>query len=176
MCNASNEFEIGPLSTVAGIIAEYALKAMIDAGAKYAIIDNGGDIAVYTTKVVNIGVYTGENKHRIAYQIKPIKDILGICTSSGKIGHSFSFGNADAVTIFSKNIALADAAATAVANLVNSEEDIEDALKILNKVKGIIGAIIFIDGKVGFWGIIPRIVAADFPIKKITKGELRLAN
>ncbi len=171
MCNCSEKFNIGPMSTVAGIIAEYAVKTMISKGAKYAIVDNGGDIAIYSDKLVNVGIYTGNQKTEgIAFQIPPSQKISGICTSSGKIGHSFSFGNSDAVTVFSENIALADAAATILGNLVNTKKDIEKAFRILRNIKEITGAIIIIDGEIGLWGKIPKIIPANVSYDLITKG------
>ena len=171
MCTSSEKFNIGPMSTVAGIIAEYALKAMISRGAKHAIVDNGGDIALFSNRTVKIGLYTG-NRYtgQFAFEISPQDKVLGICTSSGKIGHSFSFGNTDSVTIFSNDVAIADAAATAFGNLVNTADEIENASKILDNVKEIIGATIVIDNKIGFWGKVPQIVQARIPYELITKG------
>ena len=45
------------MASVAGIIAEYAVKAMISKGAKHAIVDNGGDIAIFSDKKINVGIY-----------------------------------------------------------------------------------------------------------------------
>jgi len=115
MCESSEKLNVGPMATVAGIIAEYAVKAMVSKGAKYAIVDNGGDIALFSNRIVNIGIFTGKQcTGKLAYQVLPDDRILGICTSSAKIGHSLSFGNTDAVTVISHNVALADAAATAL--------------------------------------------------------------
>lgn len=171
MCRSSEKFNIGPMSTVAGIIAEYAVKAMISKGAKHAIVDNGGDMALVSNRKVNIGLYTGNQyTGQFAFQVPPQDKILGICTSSGKVGHSFSFGSADSVTIFSNDVAVADAAATAFGNLVNSTEDIQRASKILDNVKEIIGATTVIDNKIGFYGKVPQIIQARIPYELITKG------
>ena len=56
----------------------------------------------------------------------PPEDLpISICTSSATVGHSLSFGKADAVTNTSKDASIADAAATAVGNIVKSAGDIE---------------------------------------------------
>jgi len=171
MCGSSEKFNIGPMSTVAGIIAEYSLKKMISLGARHAIVDNGGDIALVTNRPIKIGLYTGRKyTGQFAFNILPQDQILGICTSSGKIGHSFSFGNTDSVTIFSRDVALADGAATAVANQINTGDEIEQGCKILDRVDGIIGATVVIDNKIGFWGKVPEIVEANVPYKLITQG------
>ena len=171
MCRSSEKFNIGPMSTVAGIIAEYAVKAMGAQGSKYAIVDNGGDIAIFVDKTVNIGIYTG-NKYsgKFAFQILPSNRIIGVCTSSGNIGHSFSFGNADAVTVISHDVSIADAAATALANVVNGEKDINDAFSTIKNVREVIGAAVFVDNKIGLWGTVPKIFPAIVPYELITKG------
>lgn len=172
MCKSSEKFNIGPMSTVAGIIAEYAVKAMVSNGAKRAVVDNGGDIALFSDKTVAVGVYTGnQSTGHFALQVLSENKFIGICTSSGKIGHSLSFGNADAVTVISHDISLADAAATALCNFVNAENDIKDAFKILGGIKEITGAMIIIDDKVGLWGEVPEIIYAKVPFELITKGE-----
>lgn len=171
MCRSSEKFNIGPMSTVAGVIAEYAVKAMISSGAQYAIVDNGGDIALFSNKTVNVGIYTGNTStDNFALQILPRDNILGICASSGKIGHSLSFGNTDAVIVISYDVALADAAATALGNLVNTEKDIKNAFKILEHIKEISAAMIIIDNKIGLWGKVPKIIPAKVPYELITKG------
>ena len=43
---------------------------------------------------------------------------IGVATSSGRFSHALSFGDAEAATVFCKNASLADAAATAVGNVV----------------------------------------------------------
>jgi ApbE superfamily uncharacterized protein (UPF0280 family) len=57
----------------------------------------------------------------------PEETPCGICTSSGRVGHSISFGKADAVTIVAADAALADAVATQTCNMVQTEDDLNDA-------------------------------------------------
>jgi len=145
---------------------------MVSNGSKYAIVDNGGDIAIFSNKKVNVGVYTGnENTGCLAFEILPKNKITGVCTSSGKIGHSFSFGNSDAVTVFSKNISVADAAATIIGNIVNRKKDIKKAFRIIENITDITGAMIVIDDKIGLWGNVPKIVAVNVPYELITRGR-----
>ena len=84
--------------------------------------------------------------------IKPKDTPLGICTSSGTIGHSLSFGSADSVVILSKSTSLADAVATATANRVNSKEDLQRALDFARAVKGILGVVIILKNNMVTWG------------------------
>ncbi len=172
MCRSSEKLNIGPMSTVAGIIAEYAVKAMVSKGAKHAIVDNGGDLALFSDRTITIGIYTGnQSTGKLAFRISPKNKILGLCTSSGKIGHSLSFGNTDAVIVISNNISIADAAATALGNLVNKGGDIKDAFKILKGIEEISGVTIIIDEKIGFWGNVPEIFTANVPYELITRGR-----
>jgi len=77
---------------------------------------------------------------------------LGVCTSSGTVGHSLSFGQADAVVVLSRSAALADAAATAIGNIVKEETDVQKALDYARSVKGLVGAAVLINDKMGVWG------------------------
>jgi ApbE superfamily uncharacterized protein (UPF0280 family) len=77
---------------------------------------------------------------------------LGVCTSSGTVGHSLSFGCADACCVKSGSAALADAAATAIGNIVKSEKDIQNGLTTGMKIEGVLGIVIIIGGQLGAAG------------------------
>jgi ApbE superfamily uncharacterized protein (UPF0280 family) len=68
------------------------------------------------------------------------------------VGHSLSFGKSDAVIVLSPSTALADAAATAIGNLVKTETDIQKALDYARGVTGLVGAAVIINDKMGVWG------------------------
>jgi len=99
MCNASRKAGVGPMAAVAGAIAEAGIGAMIEAGAQFGVIDNGGDIALICDRNVRIGIHAGDAplSNRIAFVIPPQKQILGVCTSSATVGPSISLGVADAI-------------------------------------------------------------------------------
>ena len=85
----------------------------------------------------------------------------GIGSSSAKIGHAISFGEADVVTIFAKNATLADGAATRIANAVKGsdiEKSIKKGLDLVDDLEGVFGAFISRDEKVGQVGKIPKII------------------
>jgi len=173
MCKSSKKLNVGPMATVAGVIAEYAVKAMISKGSKHAIVDNGGDIAIFSNKPVNIGIYTGnQSTNNFSFKISPKSEIIGVCTSSANVGPSLSFGNTDAVTVISHDVAIADAAATALGNYVNVGHDIRNGFRIIHSFDEIIGSIIIIGDKIGLWGNIPQIELADIPYELITKGRV----
>ncbi|MDI6814729.1 MAG: UPF0280 family protein, partial [Dehalococcoidales bacterium] len=77
---------------------------------------------------------------------------LGICTSSGTVGHSLSYGKADAVVVLSKSAILADAAATAIGNLILQASNIPNGIEFAKGIEGLKGVIIIKDDKVGLWG------------------------
>jgi len=160
MVDSSSKFGIGPMAAVAGTIAEFAVEAMRDAGATYAMVDNGGDIALLTDREVLVGIYAGESpfSNKIALRIKPSSSLLGICTSSGTVGHSISFGTADAATVISKSASLSDAAATALGNAVTDGHAIQSAFHSINHVEGIEGALVIYKDVLATWGRIPEIV------------------
>ncbi|MDD4898680.1 MAG: UPF0280 family protein [Methanocellales archaeon] len=167
MCDASNAAGVGPMAAVAGTIAELTVEAMMQKGAKHVIVDNGGDIALVNEIPVTVGIYTGESHIKdLALQIEPRDSMIGICTSSGRIGHSISFGNSDAVTVISSSVALADATATALGNKIISEKDIETAFE---GIKNIDGALIIRGDSMAKWGKLPKIVKMSLSPELITR-------
>ena len=170
MIQCSAVFGIGPMSAVAGVIAKLAVEAMIEAGAIYAIVDNGGDISVLNDRTVLVGIYAGNSPIKdLALEVQPRTEPLGICTSSGTVGPSISFGCADAALIVSKDPVLADAAATALGNAVQPEGSLEDCFKAIEK-PGIDGALVIRDEEMAVWGELPTIRRARGGEERITKG------
>ncbi len=160
MIDAAGKFGIGPMSAVAGTLAEFAVEAMQDAGATYAMVDNGGDIALITDRAVLVGIYAGESQfsNKIALRVKQSSSLIGICTSSGTVGHSISFGTADAATVISTSASLSDAAATALCNAVTDAQSISDAFHSISHVKSIEGALVIYKDVLATWGKVPEIV------------------
>ncbi len=128
MCKASKIANVGPMASVAGTIASYAVEKMIEEGARIAIVDNGGDIVIHSDREIVVGVYPSN----VAFKIEP-KYIYAVCTSSGKIGHSVSFGYADAATIFAEDGSIADALATALCNEIKEEFKAEDVKRVVEE-------------------------------------------
>lgn len=154
MAEQSSKANVGPMSTVAGAIAEFLGKDLLGAGHKEVIVENGGDIFLKSRRVRKVGVYVGRSKmwSKLQLEIKPKDTPLGICTSSGTIGHSLSFGCADSVVILSKSTSLADSVATATANRINSKEDLQRALDFARSIKGILGVVIILKNNLITWG------------------------
>ena len=153
MIHSSQLANVGPMAAVAGAIAELVSKDLLKLS-KEVIVENGGDIYLAMTKERIIGIYAGNSplSLKVGIIIRPEESPLGVCTSSGTVGHSLSFGKADAVCILSKSAALADATATAVGNVVQGEKDIELGLERGKNIEGVLGMLIIIGEKMGVWG------------------------
>jgi len=173
MVSASEKVGVGPMAAVAGTIAWIAVEKMRMAGSRYAIVDNGGDIAIINDKVCYVGIYAGSSpiSCKYAFEIEPRDDIIGICTSSGRVGPSISLGDADAVTVFSKDVSLADAAATAFGNFIHNDfnDEIKKIESIMNENDDIIGSLVVQNEKVALLGDLPLIVSANVDKELITK-------
>lgn len=153
MINASTIALVGPMACVAGITSEYLVKALQKQfHPKNIICENGGDIYMDGNSDKTISIYAGSSvlSNKLALKIKKEDLPLSICTSSGTVGHSFSYGCADAVVVVCKDSALADACATYLANQIQSVDDIQATLDCGLNIKGIESIIIIKDDKIGF--------------------------
>ena len=141
------------MAAVAGAIAEAVGRDLL-AFSSEIIVENGGDIFMKISKKRLVGIYAGQSSftQKIAIEIMPRETPLGIGTSSGTVGHSLSLGNADAVIILSSSAALADAAATAIGNMVKAIDDIPKAIEQARNIEGMRGGVIIIGDQMGVWG------------------------
>ncbi len=164
MAEASASVGVGPMAAVAGAIAESVGKELLKYSSE-VLVENGGDIFLRLTQTRRIGIYAGHSplSGKLALEIKPQDTPLGVCTSSGTVGHSLSFGKADAAIVLSPSAALADAAATAVGNLVKTAEDMPQAIEFVREVEGITGIAIIIGDKMAVWGKI-NLVRMESPV------------
>ena len=153
MICASRLASVGPMATVAGAMAQFVSKDLLQLTDEI-IVENGGDIYLVTSKDRTIAIYAGQSSLslKLGLTIRAVDSPLGVCTSSGTVGPSLSLGKADAVSILSKSAALADAAATAVGNLVRKKDDIEPGLERGKQIDGVLGVLIILGEHVGVWG------------------------
>ncbi|WP_407422434.1 UPF0280 family protein [Methanobrevibacter sp.] len=172
MYESSAKADVGPMACVAGTISEMCLDYLIENDSYYSIVENGGDIALINDRDVLCGIYSNNEilGNNIAFRIKARKHPLGICTSSGKIGHSISFGTSDSVSVISKSPSLADGLATRIANDVegnDSESKVSNALETAENYKEYFkGVLIISDENIGTVGKLPKIVESkDFDVK-----------
>ncbi|MDK2973975.1 MAG: uncharacterized protein PWP08_346 [Methanofollis sp.] len=166
---ASRLAGVGPMAAVAGTIAWAGAGAMQDAGATFGIVDNGGDIALFSDREVRVGIHAGASpfSDRLAFLVPPQEEILGICTSSATVGPSISFGVADAVCVCSRNVALADAWATSLCNTIRPGDD--EPFAALEGT-GVLGALAIIGETFLTWGALPEIAGATIDSSLITRG------
>jgi ApbE superfamily uncharacterized protein (UPF0280 family) len=111
---------VTPMAAVAGAGAEAILAALIAPGAiARAYVNNGGDIALHLAPgeslTAAVAVRDGMPDRVTVAAGSPVR---GIATSGWR-GRSWSFGIADAVTVLAPTAAMADAAATMIANAVD---------------------------------------------------------
>lgn len=146
---------IGPMSAVAGAVALYTAQALKDRfGLKEIIVENGGDIYADIVEDIDISVFAGASplSEKVGLHIQAKDSPLGICTSSGTVGPSLSFGKADAVMIICEDVLLADSYATVFANYVRKAEDITPVIEKIGKISDIISALLIKDDKMGAIG------------------------
>ncbi len=144
---------VGPMAAVAGAIAEFVGKELL-AFSPEVIIENGGDIFLRSLQKRIVGIYAGESPltGKIGVEIEAKDTPIGISTSSGTVGHSLSFGKADAAVVLAKSAILSDAAATAIGNLIKQASDIPQGLEFAQGIPELKGVLIIVGGKMGVWG------------------------
>lgn len=149
---------VGPMAAVAGAIAEYVGKGLVEAGASEVIVENGGDIYLSRSCDCTVAVFAGESplSNRVGIKLTIRRMPAGVCTSSGTVGHSLSFGSADSVTVLARSTALADAAATSIGNVVGGckspREAMARALEKAESIDGIDGVLVICDDLMGAAG------------------------
>jgi len=154
MAEAAGMVGVGPMAAVAGAIAEQ-VGAELARFSRDVIVENGGDLFLKTSRARTVGVYAGQSSPftgKMGLEVSPAQTPLGICTSSGTIGHSLSFGTSDACIVMSRSTALADAAATAIGNRIRSADDISAGVDFARSVEGVTGVVLIKDDRIGFWG------------------------
>ena len=152
MYEAARRAGVGPMAAVAGAVAEYVGRELLK-HSEEVIVENGGDIFLATKIERVVAVEAGKSplSGKVGLRI-PAGSVLGICTSSGTVGPSLSFGKADAALIIAEDAAFADAAASTLGNRVQTPADIEGALEHMRELPGILQALVVIEDKLGTWG------------------------
>jgi uncharacterized protein len=158
--------DVGPMAAVAGALAEKVGRRLLGSAGE-VIVENGGDIFIQVKRPVTIGIYAGDSvlSLKLGLRLEPQSGICAVCTSSGTVGHSLSFGKADAVCVLSDSCALADAAATAIANRVGGVKDLRPAIGWAERIKGLSGILIIKKDQMAAWGKIEIV-----PLQVLKKG------
>jgi len=124
-CHPFHSVYITPMAAVAGAVAQEVIAAYARAGVQRAWVNNGGDIALHLADgaSVNVGVVADVTEAGVdgSFTVHASMPVRGIATSGWR-GRSFSLGIADSVTVLAKTAAMADAAATIIANAVDTTD------------------------------------------------------
>lgn len=154
MLEAGQKAQVGPMAAVAGAIAEFVGRRLAEAS-REVVVENGGDVFLFGRKTRSVAVVAGDSplSGLLAVSVEPGEG-LGVCTSSGTVGHSLSLGRADAAMVLAKDCALADAVATRLGNLVQDPEKLDGPLDEICAIPGIDGALVIAGDRMGIKGSI----------------------
>jgi ApbE superfamily uncharacterized protein (UPF0280 family) len=163
MALAAQKANVGPMAAVAGVIADLAVADMQKVGCKVAVVEDGGEICAVSDRPIDVALAAGNEPLSKHFGFRLTDFPVGVATSSGRFSHAFSFGEAEAATVFCREAGLADAAATAVGNVVKGsvEEGIAAGLKQGLSIEGVLGVLVLYQGQVGTAGKIPQIIKVD---------------
>jgi ApbE superfamily uncharacterized protein (UPF0280 family) len=164
MAEAAEKANVGPMAAVAGVLADLAVKDMIADGCEVAVVENGGEVSAVSNKPVDVALAAGDAPLSKRFGFRLTDFPVGVATSSGRFSHALSFGDAEAVTIFCRNAGLADAAATAVGNVVKGEDyqgAVQRGINRAMSIHGVEGVLIIYRGFTGTAGKIPQIIRVD---------------
>ncbi|MDY7001620.1 MAG: UPF0280 family protein [Thermodesulfobacteriota bacterium] len=154
MAEAARACDVGPMAAVAGAIAQAVAKKFAGISPNI-LVENGGDLYLCSQKERVVGILF-DPKAQAGLGLKLERDAfpLSLCASSGKIGHSLSLGQADLVVAGAKDGSLADAAATALGNMLRSASDLAPVLKQAKALErtGLNCVLAQCQGKIAAWG------------------------
>jgi len=164
MTLVAEKADVGPMAAVAGAIADLAVKDMTYEGCEVAVVEDGGEISAVSNRSVDVAIAAGEEPLSKRFGFRLAEFPIGVATSSGRFSHALSFGDAETATVFCKNAALADAAATAVGNIVKGEDAQAGIQAGINRglsIEGVEGVLIIYKGQVGTAGKIPQMIKIE---------------
>ncbi len=153
MAAAARGWGVGPMAGVAGAVAQAVGRGLLEACGT-VIVENGGDVFVRSDEPVTFRLYAGEQSpfsDRIGFVVDASRG-LGVCTSSGRVGPSLSYGRADAVVAIADDAVEADVAATALANRVRTGEDVGRIVQEQERERRLGGLVACAGDRIGFWG------------------------
>lgn len=161
---AAEKAEVGPMAAVPGALAELVAMDIKPYSCLTTMVENGGEVFAYSKKPLNIGVYAGFSgiSGKLGFRLEAGDFPAGIATSSATVSHALSFGEADAVVVFSNSSALSDAAATAICNSVKGvdvETSIQKGLERAEDIEGLRGVLIARENYIGVVGKLPKLLS-----------------
>ena len=168
MAEAGEACGVGPMASVAGAIAQAVAEPFL-AQSPNLLVENGGDCFLASTRerVVALLAEPGSNGRSgasVGLRLEAGDFPVGLCASSGTIGHSLSLGHGDLVAVRAPDAAMADAAATRLANLLDTPRDFQrvlDEAERLAVTAGIQGVFAQCSGKIAAWGKIELVALGE---------------
>jgi ApbE superfamily uncharacterized protein (UPF0280 family) len=153
MIETTRDLGVGPMASVAGAIAQIVGNGLLK-WTDQVILENGGDIFLKTNRAVTVSIFAGQSplSGKIGMMIPQEKMPLGVCSSSGSVGHSLSLGSTDIVCIVSPSAVLADGAATALGNRIRDRKDLEKIADWADEIEGVSGGLAIMKDKMVTWG------------------------
>ena len=153
MINRTRAVGVGPMASVAGAVAQFVAHGLLEM-TQQVIVENGGDIFLKVNRPVTVSILAGRSplSEKIGLKIPPRQMPIGICSSSGTVGHSLSMGLADVVCLLSSSGVLADGAATALGNRIKGKENLERIAQWAGEIEDILGGVVVIGDRMAAWG------------------------
>jgi len=162
MSRASALCGVGPMAAVAGAVAQ-AVGDHFVVDSPNLLVENGGDTYLHSSRERVVALLAEpDSGAMVGLRLEVDAFPVALCASSGTIGHSLSLGSGDLVAVRAKDARLADAAATALCNLLQGEADIDRVLKQAKALAehGLEGVFAQFDQKIAAWGDL-ELVALD---------------
>jgi ApbE superfamily uncharacterized protein (UPF0280 family) len=153
MVECTRPVGVGPMAAVAGAIAQFVGQGLLRFSPQ-VIVENGGDIFLKVNRTVTISIFAADSplSEKVGLLVSPEKMPLGVCSSSGTVGHSFSTGAADVGCVVASSATFADGAATALCNMIHGPKDLKRVGAWAEKTKGVLGALVILGDKLASWG------------------------
>ncbi|MCX5710987.1 MAG: UPF0280 family protein [Candidatus Omnitrophica bacterium] len=144
----------GPMTALAGAIAESLGRGLLKDGFKDVVVQNGSSIFIKSRKSLAINFYTGRSKiwSKLRLIIKPKDTPLGLAIQTATHSQDIAFGCADNVVVLAKNTGLALGVAVCASNRINSKSDLQRALDFARGVKEVKGIAIILKNNLVSWG------------------------
>jgi ApbE superfamily uncharacterized protein (UPF0280 family) len=154
MARAAEAVNVGPMAAVAGTIAQLVADRFRP-DSPNIIVENGGDIFMHSTRE-RVAALLSEpaSGARLGLRLAQADFPVSLCASSAYIGPSLSLGQGDLVVVRSRSGAFADAAATALANLIDTAADLDLVVERARQFAplGLEGVFAQAGGKIAVWG------------------------
>ena len=161
MANFAKKANVGPMAAVAGVLADLADSDMINEDCEVVVVENGGEVSAMSNIPIDVMLSAGDISLSNFFCFRLTVFPIGIATSSGRFSHAFSFGEAEAATTFCKTAGLADAASTAVCNVVKGNkysDAINRGIEIARSISDVDGVLIIYHDLIGTFGKIPQLI------------------